>query len=155
MDLLLEIARCPNFRACLANPEAEHACGEIVRSQNVKGRKDFQVPEPWSGHLETAPILFLSSNPSISEDEQYPRLGWGDELIRDFFENRFGEGKQPWITEGRYYLRTFTGDSGMGGFVQQNPNSAGEPGRGNRIAPNEEPGVATRIPGRRTEQGYV
>jgi hypothetical protein len=81
MDLLLEIVRCPNVQACLADPEKKHPCRKIVQSQGEKAAEHFQVPEPWSGHLETAPILFLSSNPSISQDEEYPRFGWGDELI--------------------------------------------------------------------------
>jgi hypothetical protein len=68
------------------------------------------VPEPWSGNLKTAPILFLGSNPSISTSdlpdykEKYPRWSWTDSEIEDFFSNRFGEGKEPWIKDGIYTL---------------------------------------------------
>ena len=56
-------------------------------------RSQLQVPEPWSGNLEHAPILFLSSNPSISTAELYPRWEWPDEEIADFFGRRFGGGQ--------------------------------------------------------------
>lgn len=31
------------------------------------------LPKPWNGSLERSPMLFVSSNPSINELEQYPR----------------------------------------------------------------------------------
>lgn len=74
---------------------------------------DFQVSEPWSGNLNTAPILFLGSNPSISESllpenkEKYPRWSWSDKDITDFFNNRFGGGQELWIKDGMYtFLET-------------------------------------------------
>jgi hypothetical protein len=56
-------------------------------------RSQLQVPEPWSGELEHALILILSSNPSISTAEIYPRWEWPDEEIADFFGRRFGGGR--------------------------------------------------------------
>jgi hypothetical protein len=58
-----------------------------------------QVPEPWSGDIEHAPILFLSSNPSFDENrsEEYPQ--WSDEWMADFFRHRFGGGRKQWIDE--------------------------------------------------------
>ncbi len=59
------------------------------------------MPEPWSGRIETAPILFLSSNPSITGVELAPTQSWSDDEILDFYASRFDEDReQPWITGG-------------------------------------------------------
>lgn len=102
--ILLEIARCPEIKNCLSG-HSKHPCAKIVRSQETQDPSEFQIPEPWSGRIETAPILFISSNPSISTEEIFPTLRWEDEAIADFFQNRFGGGKQPWIIEGTNSLR--------------------------------------------------
>jgi hypothetical protein len=95
-DLLLEIARCPNF-----NSNEENPCQTIVGTQL---ETDYQLPEPWSGDLEDAPILFLSSNPSMGMREKYPRSTWPDDEIIDFFAHRFGGGLEGWTKDGRYTL---------------------------------------------------
>lgn len=105
MTLLHEIARCPVAQFCLQNPFEKHPCREIVLSQLSSSLDVHQVPEPWSGHLEQAPILFLSSNPSINVAEEYPRWSWSDEAIEDYFANRFGGGNKPWITQGTKSLQ--------------------------------------------------
>ncbi|CCF84227.1 uracil-DNA glycosylase family protein [Nitrolancea hollandica] len=116
VDVLLEIVRCPNVRYCLANPDSGHPCAGIVLDQRSKTLEEYQVPEPWSGRLEQAPILFLSSNPSISMEEEYPRWSWSDDLITDFFTNRFGDGRKPWVRDGRYSLLRDGTHSGAVGF---------------------------------------
>ena len=107
--LLLEIARCPNLRQCLDGNGGHTPCGKIVRSQGVKTLASHQLPEPWSGRLEQAPILFLASNPSIEkqgeETEQYPRWSWENADIEDYFTNRFGGGRKNWIKDGVRFLR--------------------------------------------------
>jgi hypothetical protein len=95
-DLLLEIARCSNFKSKKGNH-----CKTIVQTQP---QEDYQLPEPWSGDLQNAPILFLSSNPSISSKEKYPRHKWPDDEIIDFFSHRFGGGLEGWTKDGRYTL---------------------------------------------------
>jgi hypothetical protein len=102
--LLMEIARCPIVQHCIRNPDTNHPCAQIVRSQNAVTFDDHQVPEPWTGHLASAPILFFGSNPSISILEQYPRWSSPDDLIEDFFDNRFGGGQKEWIKDGRFSL---------------------------------------------------
>jgi uracil-DNA glycosylase len=100
--LLLEIARCPNVRDCITNPALVHPCTEIVRSQGAKLVDEQQVPEPWLGNLATAPLLFISSNPSISPtEEHYPRWSWSDDKIRTFFNERFSK----WIRSGIAYRK--------------------------------------------------
>lgn len=111
VSLLLKISRC-----CIASNILKgikeldnHSCRNIVMSQCVD-YDNFQVPEPWSGHIEKAPILFIDINPSISKPkyendldvEEYPTNSWSDEEIVDFFENRF-DGK--WVLDGRKNLR--------------------------------------------------
>jgi hypothetical protein len=101
-ELLLRIARCPQVQAALRG-DGSQACAEIVAIQKA-GLEDFQLPEPWSGRLATAQLLFLGSNPGYAPDEEYPRWSWSDEEIVDFFENRFGGGRREWVKNGRYTL---------------------------------------------------
>jgi hypothetical protein len=58
---------------CLQDPELKHPCSTIVRSQRSENYQAHQLPEPWSGQLDQAPILFISSNPSLSgkKDDSY------------------------------------------------------------------------------------
>ena len=72
MNLLDQITRCPIVKECLASPDPDHPCREIVQNQK-QSLENFQVPEPWSGHLKQARILFIGSNPSISKNECFPR----------------------------------------------------------------------------------
>jgi hypothetical protein len=103
MSLLTDIARCPIVEQCLKG-ENVHPCSKIVGSQGVATVEAFQSPEPWSGHISKAPILFLSSNPSIgiTSEGQYPRSTWDDESIEDYFENRFGGSSLSSVANGIY-----------------------------------------------------
>lgn len=79
-------------------------CATIVSVQGDRGSLDnYHVPEPWSGHLDRAPLLFISSNPSISDDECFPTWDWPAERVRGHFFDRFdgGAGK---VDDGRYPL---------------------------------------------------
>ena len=114
-SLLLAIVRCPVVGLCLEQPDPSHPCAGIVRSQGVAKLADFQVPEPWSGPIATAPILFVSSNPAIGRsdpptplDEEYPTgsgTEWPDERFVDYFEGRFGGGREEWTRRGIFYRR--------------------------------------------------
>ncbi len=99
--LLLEIARCPNVLSCLDNRQQEHPCREIVLSQGSPSLSEHHMPEPWSGDLERAPILFLASNPSIGDSrDDYPTWSRARELTSDFFTNRYGGGRKQWAKDG-------------------------------------------------------
>ncbi len=92
--LLARITRCPIVQRCLAG---EHLpCSGIVGSQNAAAG-GFHVPEPWSGHIARAAVLFVSSNPSIDPAEAYPTGGWDDERRADFFAGRFDPRAVPWV----------------------------------------------------------
>jgi hypothetical protein len=95
-DLLLKIVHCPNILSCFHNGRPAHPCGRIIKSQGLLSIDRFQVPEPWSGRLLEAPLLFLSSNPSISETDQYPTRAWEDHEVEAYFEQRF----EQWVVDG-------------------------------------------------------
>lgn len=100
-NLLLEIVRCRLVKDHFLVGGSNNPCAEILSCQRVTELADLQVPEPWNGDLRSAPLLFLSSNPSINELEEYPRWDTPDEEIMDFFEHRFGYGRKAWVSEGK------------------------------------------------------
>lgn len=74
-DHLLEVARCPILEQCLEAAQPSHPCAGVVLTQwsdvspterIATWRARHQLPEPWRGRINVAPILFVSSNPSIS-----------------------------------------------------------------------------------------
>jgi hypothetical protein len=118
MDLLHKIAHCPNIQHCFDTRQSSHPCFEIISVQHswdshILGQ--HQVPEPWSGDIEHAPILFLGSNPAIDEQEEFPLLSWPDEWIEDFFTHRYQGGRKQWIENGTRYLR-LNGSRGQSDF---------------------------------------
>lgn len=63
-DLLNSIIWCDQVAKALNEPN--HACKTIVSVQRgLGGGSSYQVPEPWRGDIQNAPLLFISSNPSI------------------------------------------------------------------------------------------
>jgi hypothetical protein len=95
VELLVALTRCPVIDRCLNG--ASHHCSAIVASQHAETAETFQVPEPWSGHIAIAPILFISSNPSIDYQEAYPVASWQDAERAEFFESRFDRKSEPWV----------------------------------------------------------
>ena len=91
-DLLLSIARCGEFEA--AKADCNHPCHKIV---SIQAQKDYQLPEPWNGNIESAQILYISSNPSYNPEEIFPNNSWSNEVIEQFFRNRF---------QNSYYTKT-------------------------------------------------
>ena len=90
--LLFDICNCDNVAKVFSSLYLKHPCYDIVKfqkGQGVKNINDFQLPEPWSGDIVNAPILFISSNPGYSNLELYPLLTWPKPIIADFFINRF------------------------------------------------------------------
>ena len=96
---MLNIATCEEIHK--AKNDKNHPCYKIVHYQ--ESLPSFQIPEPWNGNIETAKILFISSNPSIdiSGKEYYPTMdwdkdkenyhlsaGWTEKKVEDYFVNR-------------------------------------------------------------------
>jgi hypothetical protein len=102
--LLLEIANCEIARHVLDTSDQHCACSKIVAAQGAPDWNGFQVPEPWSGHLGEAPILFFSSNPSISTREAYPKGAGNPKVsLQNFFDSRFDG---YWIQHGKQALES-------------------------------------------------
>lgn len=100
--VVLSVARCPELEVARSIPG--HPCGKIVGLQSA-APESWQVPEPWAGNLAGGRIVFLSSNPSINADEDYPRGDWDDAKIADFVTERFTHG---WVKDERVLLRDGT-----------------------------------------------
>jgi uracil-DNA glycosylase len=105
---LLEITRCCVIEGCLTDSD-EHCggCRRIVECQKAPRLSHFHLPEPWNGRLTTALILFVSSNPSLNQDELFPTWNWSDLDTIDFFEERFTS-ERGWVRNGRTLLRDGT-----------------------------------------------
>jgi len=97
-NLALAIASCSDV--CTAISDQNHPCHKVVKWQakqhtpqitEVKGSK-LHRPEPWTGDLGTAKIMFLSSNPSFNAMENFPNWNvsdWSEENISLFGAERF------------------------------------------------------------------
>jgi hypothetical protein len=94
-----EISGCPNVQICLKNDAPPHPCSEIVRSQGTADCHKFQLPEPWVGQIDIAPILFVSSNPSIGEDD-HAVGGTNPANIWESHHLAFGGGPRTYIIDG-------------------------------------------------------
>jgi hypothetical protein len=100
------ISRCSIARACVEDKTLRHPCRKIVDYQNTPKwgggtYETFQLPEPWVGRIDRAPILFVSSNPSIGDDRH--ALGSSsDDDVWDSHYNLFGGGKIRYTNKGKY-----------------------------------------------------
>ena len=80
---MLQIARCPIFLSPPAAAE-RHPCARILGEQSAVENR--QVPEPARGDLH-APLLFISSNPSIDACDDSPRESADDATIASYFRS--------------------------------------------------------------------
>ncbi|MEO0409386.1 MAG: hypothetical protein AAF289_18740 [Cyanobacteria bacterium P01_A01_bin.135] len=105
-DLLIEIAFCPQMQRCLADPRP-HPCRAVVAAQGSASLAEHRLPQPWSGLLHSAPILFVSPNPSLRLPVAYPTGNWQPGAIAHYFNHRFdgdwiAEGNKARLTDGTY-----------------------------------------------------
>jgi hypothetical protein len=120
LSLAANIFHCEVVAATLRGHHTP--CRDVVAWQGLQPDVPRYVPEPWAGHLGSAPILFVSSNPSAGEQGEPfdPRLQWGsDRSSEELFmgaEGAFDPGPWPGITEG-IYNRDRTGRR-VGGWVR-------------------------------------
>ena len=96
----LQLAKsiCACAEVGLALKDKNHPCHKVVMTQQEMIQGDESVrqrPEPWIGNLENSKVLFISSNPSISDDpdisirEDFPTYGTPEDVSAEFFINRF------------------------------------------------------------------
>lgn len=85
-DLLLSISHCEEVEKALN--ASSHDCHKIVSFQKEEKR---HLPEPWNGDINTADILFISSNPSYDprENDIFPNNLSDNDYIEKFFLTRF------------------------------------------------------------------
>jgi len=106
-EVFISVARCPNVGVWL-NTRDPHPCRAIVEYQvenrGVNAYADFQVPEPWVGQIDVAPILFVASNPSIGDDDHGSGVS-SDEELWESHHLAHGGGRRQYILEG---IRTVT-----------------------------------------------
>lgn len=100
-DLLKEILNCENIKDCLEGNKS-NPCFKVVNVQ--KESPNFLLPEPWNGDIVNAKIMFISSNPSIDENEEFPTSNWDEDSSYDFFVNRFSGSKQKWVKDNKYVM---------------------------------------------------
>ena len=99
VDLLHEITRCPNIRQCFTS-QGSNPCSKIISVQHSHTLDQHQVPEPWNGDLQHAPILFLSSNPALDKNEVFPLWSYPDESMEHFFTHRLEHGAYTLLQDG-------------------------------------------------------
>ena len=87
-SLLFDITNCKSFEQDFDDTKP---CFKIAHSQirSKLAETDFMVPEPWDGDILKAPILIISSNPAFTEEELFPTRSWPQEMVADYFTNRF------------------------------------------------------------------
>ncbi|MCL4408085.1 MAG: uracil-DNA glycosylase family protein [Thermotogae bacterium] len=104
--VMQNIIHCPLIQEVIDKSSGE--CSKIVKSQSESYSpfflNHFQVPEPWRGHIEKANILFVSSNPGISFDENFPTWNWDMESIETFFITCFDK-ESKFTKDGIRYLK--------------------------------------------------
>lgn len=98
-ELALDISSCTEVSSAFASEG--HPCHKVATWQKgrVPGTAELtspsgsriQRPEPWTGNLRKAPIIFLASNPSFDEKEFYPDWSgdWTEQDIIQFGSERF------------------------------------------------------------------
>jgi hypothetical protein len=128
--LAVDILRCEVLAATLRGDATP--CRLVVSWQGALPGPRY-LPEPWTGHLGIAPILFVSSNPSSGErDEPVDQAGWNtsesadDELIRGT-DGAFDDEQRPGIVSGVYLVDRFGKHAGRPvPFWRWNRRIAGE-----------------------------
>lgn len=108
---LINCQQCQGiYKSQRCKGRGSNICKQCLKSQGCTDIRDFQVPEPWSGDIEKAEILFVGINPGFNSDELYPKLNnsyWIDlntpglfdlSKVEDFFENRFDNNRiDPYV----------------------------------------------------------
>jgi uracil-DNA glycosylase len=105
--LAAEIVRCPVVDQCLAPGGEGSPCHRVVSWQGQTAGGLRYVPEPWSGHLDRASILFVGSNPGADvegapiSDTSFTAAWETDEIV-SCYDDAFEPWRKPGIVDGVY-----------------------------------------------------
>lgn len=92
--LLCEITCCPEITKSWRGES--NVCTKLV---NAQPKNDFRVPEPWTGSLSTADILYIAINPGIRIGKsQVPKWGAKTSDIYNFFNYGLTTREGKWWT---------------------------------------------------------
>jgi len=80
---LISVARCADL---LTASDRQRPCHRIVHEQH--GNPVPQIPEPWRGRID-APLMFVSSNPSLDPGDDSPSVTVSDAELVDYFDRGF------------------------------------------------------------------
>jgi hypothetical protein len=80
--IALKVSRCVNIPT--SRTDKTNPCNQIMTLQQY-GIDAWQVPEPWRGDIENAPLLFVSSNPSIDPLDDCPWNTGSDSEIINYY----------------------------------------------------------------------
>ena len=68
VGLARDISRCPVVEDVLDHKPSP--CSELVGQRGDDRETRWYVPEPWAGHIDTAPILFVGPNPGPQDKDR-------------------------------------------------------------------------------------
>jgi uracil-DNA glycosylase len=108
LGLAVDVLRCPVLEDCL-QPGGERLGCHRVATWYSSARSEHYVPEPWSGHLAAASILFMSSNPGGGKHGEGVNTDgttnlWSDERLIAAFDSAFEPGQIPGIADATHLV---------------------------------------------------
>lgn len=127
--LARDILRCAELESVLDGRAS--GCREVASWQGLARQARWYVPEPWAGHIGTAPILFVSSNPSAGprrecfDPARHMSRGDSDEDLFAAADGAFDDVRFPGIADGRYNRDRSGRRAPASGRVPVSPVTAG------------------------------
>jgi hypothetical protein len=76
-----------------------HPCRQLIEIQRHRPLRRH-IAEPWLGHIDRAPVLFVASNPGYSDAEDPQAWAEDDDDLIDIFINFFGGGRREYSRGG-------------------------------------------------------
>ncbi len=98
-EVFVRIARCEVIAGVRDGSLPAHPCRHLIDIQRHRPLRRH-VAEPWLGHIDRAPVLFVASNPGYSNDEDAQAWAEDDDELIDIFINYFGDGRRRYSIGG-------------------------------------------------------
>ena len=96
------------LEACLSPGGDKLGCHRVATWYSTEHSPHY-VPEPWSGHLSIAPILFISSNPGGGKQGEGVNPNgttnlWSDDDLVRAFDSAFEPGQRPGVVDSTHIV---------------------------------------------------